>query len=142
MIELKEDDVQVVEAMLHFLYRCDYDSSGNDQRPVSPMLFNIKVYTAADKYDIPPLKSCARKKFDKVVDTCWDMDDFAHAITLIYSSTPPTDRGLRDIVVDVAHEHLKELLKKDKFFRVLEETPGFAADIIHLMVPEEPSKKT
>lgn len=41
MIELKEDNFCVVEAMLHFMYRFNYDSSGNNQERVLPMLFNI-----------------------------------------------------------------------------------------------------
>lgn len=122
MIELKEDDFRVVEAMLHFMYRFDYDGSGNDQGRVSPMLFNVQVYGIADKYGILALKSVAKEKFDKAVRTCWDMDDFAHVITEIYSSTPSTDRGLRDTVVDVAHEHIRALLEKDDFRGVLEET--------------------
>jgi len=136
VIELKEDDFRVVEAMLHFMYRFDYDGSGNDQGRVSPMLFNVQVYGIADKYGILALKSVAKEKFDKAVRTCWDMDDFAHVITEIYSSTPSTDRGLRDTVVDVAltdrglrdtvvdvaHEHIRALLEKDDFRGVLEET--------------------
>lgn len=136
MVELKEDDFRVVEAMLHFMYRFDYDGSGNDQGRVSPMLFNVQVYGIADKYGILALKSVAKEKFDKAVRTCWDMDDFAHVITEIYSSTPPTDRGLRGIVVDVAHEHIRALLEKDDFRGVLEETAGFAADVTQLMAQE------
>jgi speckle-type POZ protein len=56
--------------MLHFMYLFDYDASGSDQAPVSPMIFNVKVYSIADKYDVPMLKSQAREKFEKVVKTC------------------------------------------------------------------------
>lgn len=52
------------------------------------MIFNARVYGIADKYDVPALKSQAKEKFEKVVETCWDMDDFPHAIAEVYSSTP------------------------------------------------------
>jgi speckle-type POZ protein len=134
VIELKEDDARVVEAMLHFFYRFDYDSSGDGSRGwASPMLFNSRVYGIAEKYDIPALKFLAGEKVGKAVRTCWDMDDFTHVITDIYNSTPPTDRGLRDIVVEVAHSHIDTLLEKEEFRCALEETPGFAADITRQM---------
>ncbi|KAH0541720.1 hypothetical protein FGG08_003812 [Glutinoglossum americanum] len=133
VIELKEDDASVVKAMLHFLYRFDYDGSGNDQGRVSPMFFNSRVYSIADKYDVPALRLLAKEKFEEAVGTCWNMDDFVHVIPEVYDSTPPTDRGLRDIVVKVTHEHIKTLLEKKEFQYAIEETVGFAADIIRLM---------
>jgi speckle-type POZ protein len=61
------------------------------------------------------------------------MDDFPHVITEIYSSTPETDRGLRDLVIDIVCKHIKALLKKSDFQTVLEETVGLAADVTRLM---------
>ncbi len=101
------------------------------------MLFNVEVYGTAEKYDILALKLRAKDKFDKAVRTCWDMDDFAHCITDLYSSIPSTDRGLRDTVVEVAHEHISALLEKDDFRGVLEETAGFTADVLQLMAQSD-----
>ena len=64
--------------MLNFMYRFDYDAGGIDQALVSPMIFNVKVYSIADKYDVQMLKSQAKEKFKKVVKTCWNMDDFLY----------------------------------------------------------------
>ncbi len=134
VIELKEDDFHIVETMLYFMYTFDYDESRKDTGQVSPMLFHVQVYGTADKYGVMPLRSVAKVMFNKAVRTCWDMDDFARVIAEVYSSTPSTDRGLRDIVVEVAHEHIEALLKKVDFRVVLEETAGFAADVTQLMV--------
>ena len=68
--------------MLRFMYTFDYDGSGNDHERISPMLFNVEVYSTAEKYDILALELRAKKKFDKSVRTCCDMDDFAHCITV------------------------------------------------------------
>jgi speckle-type POZ protein len=43
--------------MLHFMYLFDYNASGSDQAPASPIIFNVKVYSIVDKYDVPMLKS-------------------------------------------------------------------------------------
>lgn len=125
--------------MLHFMYRFDYDASGNDQGRASPTVFNVRVYSIADKYDVPGLKSYAKRKFEKAVETCWDMDDFPHAITEIYSSTPAPDRGLRDLVIEVACKHIDALLEKQVFQDVLEEAVGFAAGVTQAMAKEADS---
>lgn len=119
--------------MLHFMYSFDYDGSGNDQERMSLMVFNVEVYAIAEKYDVVALKLRAEEKFDKAVRTCWDMEDLVHCVIDIYNSTPFTDRGLRDIVVDVAHEHIAVLLEKDDFQTVLEGTHCFAADLTRIM---------
>lgn len=123
--ELEGDEVFVAEAMFNFMYRFDYEAGGSDQSPVSPLIYNVKVYSFADKDDVPMLKSLARGKLEKAVKTCWNMDDLPHAITEIYSSTPGTDRGLR------------ELEKQN----VLEETVDFAADVSRCMASREASKE-
>src|SRR5436189_3099842 len=130
VIELKGDDVRVVEAMLQFMYTFEYGSTGNE---ISPMLFHVRVYSIAEKYGISALKLEAKDKFSKVAVTCWDMDDFPDVASEIYSSTPPEDRGLRDIVTGVAHAHIVKLLKKDDFNNTFQETPGFAADVAQLL---------
>lgn len=119
------------------MYTFDYTGSGNNQERASPMILNVEVYSIADRYAIGALKSRAKEKFDKAVKTCWNMDDFAHAITEVYSSTPSTDRGLRDTVVEVARKNISTLLGKEDFRNVLEETVGFAADVIQLMEQSE-----
>lgn len=119
--------------MLRFMYTFDYDGSGNDHERVSPMIFNAEVYSIADKYGVEALKTRAKEKFDKAVWTCWDMDDFPRAITEVYSSTPSTDRGLRDAVVEITFQNINTLLKKPDFQDVLEDTVGFAADVTKIM---------
>lgn len=116
--------------MLNFLYHFDYQAS------TSPMIFNAKVYSIADKYNIPTLKSQAIEKSRKSVETCWSMDDFPHAIREIYSSTPGNDRGLRDLVVKIACEHMETLSERPEFRILLEEACGFAADVVLFMAKD------
>lgn len=115
--------------MIHFMYGFDYDSSGSDDSRTSPMLFNVKVYQIADKYVIPHLKQRAQEKFETIVATCWQMDDFPATIAEAYKCTLKTDRGLRDPLVKASTEHIKELQKNDGFQNVLENTVGFATEL-------------
>ena len=100
----KEDNPRAVEAMIHFMYRFDYDRSSSDHSHVSLMLFNVNVYQVADKYGVPKLKEHVKEKFEKIIETCWEMDDFPLTITEAYSGTPKTDRGLQDPLIRTRHE--------------------------------------
>jgi speckle-type POZ protein len=138
---LKEDDPRAIEAMMGFMYRFDYDGSGSHLDRVSPMLFHVKVYAIADKYRVLALKEQAKKKFENTVETCWNMDDFPHVVSEVYATSHAKDRNLRDTVVNVSHKHIAELLKKQPFSHVLENTPGFAADITRRLAEGQKPKE-
>lgn len=147
-IYLKEDHPHAVEAMIRFLYGIDYDSksslqsssgfqnSSSDEKnsteyaQLSPILLNVMVYQLGDKYIIPQLKLQAKEKFEKLLKTSWAADDFPIAITEAYERTTKDDRGLRDPLVAITHEHFDVLKKRDGFNNVLETVVGFAADLI------------
>ncbi|PQE33412.1 BTB POZ domain protein [Rutstroemia sp. NJR-2017a WRK4] len=141
-ITLKEDDVSAVEAMLRFMYTFDYDASSSAKSSSSPMVFNAKVYSIADKYEVLSLKSYAKQKFETTVETCWDMDDFPHAIAEVYNSTPSVDQGLRKVVVDAACKHLDQLLSKQGFRDMLEGTEGFAPDVVQTLAKCQKQSET
>ncbi|KAI9374104.1 hypothetical protein BJX61DRAFT_541144 [Aspergillus egyptiacus] len=126
-VDLKEDDPRSVETMIDFIYGFAYDTTKHGV--TSAMMFHISAYQIADKYDVPKLKNYAKEKFENLVKTCWEMDEFPAAIAETYQTTPMSDEGLRTLVVQVATKHLNQLLEKDSFRKVFGETPRFAADI-------------
>ncbi|KMU74568.1 hypothetical protein CISG_04275 [Coccidioides immitis RMSCC 3703] len=95
-VKLGEVDPSAVEAMIHFMYGIDYDSSGSGRGRVSPVFFNTQVYALAEEYEVQKLKQLAKEKFATSVRACWDMDDFPPVIVEVYNTTPSADRGLRD----------------------------------------------
>ncbi|GKU09497.1 unnamed protein product, partial [Fusarium langsethiae] len=125
-IDIKDFDASAVEAMLRFMYSFDYSNIYG----TSTMVFDAQMYQIADKYDIPALKAQSKNKFDVAVTTGWSMDDFPLAITVVYESTPPEDRGLRDLVVETARKNIDKLLGRDGFCELIRKTPDFAADLI------------
>ncbi|RBA11040.1 hypothetical protein FPRO05_14270 [Fusarium proliferatum] len=125
-IDIKDFDASVVEAMLRFMYSFDYSNIYG----TSTMVFDAQMYQIADKYDIPALKAQSKNKFNVAVTTGWSMDDFPLAITVVYESTPPEDRGLRDLAVQTARKNINKLLGHDCFCELIRKTPDFAADLI------------
>ncbi|KAL9561936.1 hypothetical protein ACKAV7_013859 [Fusarium commune] len=118
-----------IEAMTLFLYCFDYESPADS----SAMMFHAEVYQIADKYGIEALKRLSATKFRASMDENWKTDDFPAAIALAYTTTPPEDRGLRDITVQVAFNNIGTLMSRDAFCETLSDNPDLAADIIRFM---------
>ncbi|GBF63942.1 hypothetical protein TMEN_6610 [Trichophyton mentagrophytes] len=91
VINLSKDDPYIIEVIVRFIYKADYNGSGSSRGRISPILFNARMYEVAERYSIPHLKERAKGKFKDTVHTCWDMDDFSPAIIEVYTSTPSTD---------------------------------------------------
>ena len=92
-INIKEDNPDMVDHMLRFLYTSDYRDDANGDRP---LLVNAEVYGLGDKYNIDALKDLAKGKFSIALGGCLDIVSFREAIEIVYSTTPASDRGLRD----------------------------------------------
>ncbi|KHN98477.1 BTB/POZ fold protein [Metarhizium album ARSEF 1941] len=119
-IEIKDFDATVVEAMLRFMYFFDYSNIYS----TSTMIYYVQVYQIADKYDIPALKAHAKEKFGVSITTGWSLDDYPLAIAVVYESTAPDDRELRDLVVETSRKNIKRLLMHNGFNEVLRRVKG------------------
>ncbi|KAI1049891.1 hypothetical protein LB506_001898 [Fusarium annulatum] len=95
-----------------------------------PMTFDAHMYQIVDKYDIAALKTESKKKFELSIANGWATDDFPVAANLVYVLTPSEDRGLRDLVVEIARKNIDQLVSKDGFRELTRETPDFSADLI------------
>ncbi|KAF5615980.1 ARM repeat protein [Fusarium sp. NRRL 25303] len=126
VIEIMDFDPAVVKAMTLFLYCFDYESPADS----SAMMFHAKVYQIADKYGIEALKRLAAMKYRTSVEAGWEMDCFPEAIELAYTTTPPGDRGLRDIAVEIIFKRLGKLMTQDTFCGKMRDNSEIAADII------------
>jgi hypothetical protein len=87
------------------------------------------VYALAEKYDIQGLKALALRKFKDTAVEHWATEDFLRAAREAYMSTIEADRGLRDQVVAILHEHA-ELLSKKETQDVLKELGMLAHDLL------------
>ncbi|KAF4463285.1 btb poz [Fusarium albosuccineum] len=126
LITIKDFDSSVVEAMLYFMYNFNYTNTSGS----STMVFDAQVYQIADKYDFEALKCHAKDRFGDAIDQSWNMDDFPLAVTVVYTTTPAEDRGLRDLVVETSHWNIDSLITRDDFCEMLRNVPDFAADLV------------
>jgi hypothetical protein len=108
------------------------------------MLFCVKVYSLANKFEVEYLKIQAKLTFVNVAQENWNSDEFLMAAFEAYTTTPKSDRGLRDVVVAICQKYRKDLRQKKGFEKLLEETPGLATDVVllcHRWLPQPASAR-
>jgi hypothetical protein len=63
----------------------------------SNLLTHIRIYTLAEKYDIPALKDLAKSKFGMAIACYYNSPEFADAIEEVYRLSIDDYRGLRTL---------------------------------------------
>lgn len=142
---MSDDEPSIVGKMIDYLYTLDYDDRpsssivaeeakhdqqhgpGSHQAP--SLLVNAKVYIIADKYEVEALKWFAGTKYKKILSNTWNTHFFPESACHVLENAMKTDRLLRDVIVRVASEHVKELLDHDDFVEMLKNHGDIAADI-------------
>lgn len=113
----------------------DYDSSDEEdedmQEDESHLLLHTQVYALAEKYDIPSLKSLARQKFEMAVACNYDSPELPEAIEEIYCSTLDTDRGLRDVILEL-FKCYPQLASTPDILPVIKDLPTLAMELFKL----------
>jgi hypothetical protein len=100
--DLSRDDPEIVQLMFDFLYLQSYDhrpSAGNQS--CCNLVSHVRLYAIGEKYGIPHLKEAARKRFDDDVEKEIASEIFVEAAKLGFTTTPDSDRGLRQSIVRV-----------------------------------------
>ena len=95
------------------------------------LLLHVKMYEIADKYEVRGLKDLAREKFQRSCKQFWDNDVFAVAAHHVFSTTPDSDKGLRDLVSLTISKHMG-LMDKPEIEALLTEFNGLAFGLLKL----------
>ncbi|KAF2764023.1 hypothetical protein EJ03DRAFT_282895, partial [Teratosphaeria nubilosa] len=131
---------KTVDAMLAFLYKGRYGDDGNSQTDCEPMTLDARVFIIAEKNLIEPLKAEAAKQFTERAHYEWNTAGFADAIIEVYENGLAHDRTLRDTIMDVVRENVKELYggteQHPDFHRVIDEVGDFAADVARVLATD------
>ncbi|PWY80864.1 hypothetical protein BO94DRAFT_548160 [Aspergillus sclerotioniger CBS 115572] len=138
LIDLHDDDPAIIEEMLRFMYGFSYTPRSDT---IPPLLFHVKAYRIGDKYEIPGLKDAAKRTFVKDVKRDWKSDAFVSAIKEAYTTTMPTDRGIRDPLVNIAMQHIDTFMQEEEFKRALRETVGFGCDLFQVQYDQAKSQQ-
>ncbi|RDI83852.1 hypothetical protein Vi05172_g6278 [Venturia inaequalis] len=128
-IDLSEQDPEAVEALLEYLYKCDYTRLTKDN--ASALVLHVHVYQLADMYDIAELKEVAAGLFKETAEKDWELPAFPLAVQEIYDNPEDDARTLRKLVVNEAIDHLDTLLEDDhgEFAQVMAAFGEFGKDI-------------
>ena len=98
---------------------------------------DAEMYALADKYEMSGLKTAAQNKFGNNMDLwlSWtasrSVGSFPSLISLVYSSTPISDRLLRDRVVAYAQEAWKLIPREEVLKTMLAANLDFALDMVN-----------
>ncbi|KAE9984457.1 hypothetical protein EG328_008756 [Venturia inaequalis] len=128
-IDLSEQDPEAVEALLEYLYKCDYTRLTKDN--ASALVLHVHVYQLADMYDIAELKDVAARLFKETAEKDWELPAFLLAIQEIYLNPEDDAKTLRKLVVNEAIQHLETLLQDDdgEFAQVMIAFGEFGKDV-------------
>ena len=99
----------------------------------SPALLHARIYSLADRYLAPGLKSKAYSKFEDAVARVSGAA-LAEVVNEVYSNTLESDRGLRDIVVKHAETTVAELICQKAFVEGVRNTDCFGMDLTESIV--------
>jgi hypothetical protein len=93
------------------------------------------MYEIGDKYDVLGLKQLALAKFSLACTEHWDSRKFASAAHYAFSTTPESDKGLRDIVTKTISDHM-QILKSPAVEALLTEFNGLAVALLKMRAEE------
>lgn len=123
-LDLGDEECDVVDCLVHFLYSADYSVH---RRAIDPMdisddtpliqdmnftynpglLLHTKVYIVAEKYDVLSLKELAASKFSAALLREGKTSLFADSLKLLYNKVPESDMFLKDIAMKFAGANYK-----------------------------------
>ena len=153
LIDLPEDDPDVIGHLITFLYTSVYPT-----KTASQYLLDVKLYTVADKYDVPRLKSAAKRSFTERAVRVFkkakeasektsedhskiqkELCNIIGCIPMIYEATPDSDRGLRAVITIQAKYYgtlLREAPYKEKCQQLVQQVPAFGWDLLSLYMQQ------
>lgn len=107
----------------------------NERNPRSPILFHLEVYALGDRIQHDKLKAAAAQKFDSAITADWRDPVFATAVRTAYEVAPPGPTGdtLRAIVLKVASQNAKMLLKRVEFEDMMDRVAQFGKELAQVM---------
>lgn len=79
--------------------------SAHDVQVASPLTIHATMYALGDKYHVQGLCELAKEKFESCLQHHAHSEDFVSAIQIVYSSTPDSNRNLRDSVLSAFKIH-------------------------------------
>ena len=96
---------------------------------------NVRVYALAEKYGIPALKELAKTKFEDYEASSNSVHN-REVINAVFDSTPDTDLGLRNIVIQMSAKasDIEKNLQEGELAPVIRENGNFGLGMLREFV--------
>ena len=134
---------QDVAAYLQYLFSTEFladsrqstdhrEGLSNDKGQDCLARFHARMYSVGDYFQIPGLKATAQRYFRAAFESIQSRYAFYVTVEAVYSSTPVSDRGLRDMVVDLVLEEPQWVRYGEEpmlYDGLLRDVPEFAIDL-------------
>ncbi|KAK4999995.1 hypothetical protein LTR66_001084 [Elasticomyces elasticus] len=139
LIDLSGNDVDVVDAMITFLYRLgtfDHEPDEINDDAIEPMMLCVRLYALADHFNISELKETAKDELKELVERepAWGTEEFAAAVRDMYKENYASDCSIRGIALAVVRKQKEYLVGErrthEAFHTMAKEIPDFAVDLI------------
>lgn len=105
------------------------------------LVLHARMYAAADTYGIGGLKALSLDKFKIQLTRHWDSIELSEAIHVVYTSTPASDKDMREAVADTLGWHSR-LLDKPEIEISIMEINGLAYELLKRSRRAEPEYMT
>ena len=96
--------------------------------PVASQATNAIMYAMGERYNITALKDLAEHKFASHEFLKWSAQ-LSEVIELVYTTTPDSDRRLRDLTRDTCAPHTSSLIHNQEIVEVMLKVPSFGIDL-------------
>jgi hypothetical protein len=121
-----------LEKLVQYLYSTDYNEIIPTVAETSLFQLHARMFSLADAYDIPKLRTVAADKYSAHCFTIWKVSDFFLSIRDVYDETRPS--ALRQIACKAIRGKLPALAN-DKvvgkhFSHSIVDNPDFAKDFL------------
>ncbi|KAI0449638.1 BTB/POZ domain-containing protein [Xylaria acuta] len=101
-----------------------------DTKDDEELVKDVRVYLTAEFFMLDDLKQLALRKFKSNLEKLWVSELLSGCIREVYESTCESDYGLRNAIVEIAHDHHVDLWGKKAFRDLLHEGGDFAVDLM------------
>ncbi|KAK8176882.1 hypothetical protein IWX90DRAFT_509795 [Phyllosticta citrichinensis] len=129
IVTLQDEYPNAIDALITYFYSLDYSDECMDEDHGKPLL-HLFVYSAGAKYLVLGLKDLAKQRFIDSLDS-FTLDEvyFPWLVEEIYASTINSDRGLRDVIVQLTKDRIHEVTNLVGFEELLERSAQFSRDL-------------
>ncbi|KAE8374930.1 hypothetical protein BDV26DRAFT_295532 [Aspergillus bertholletiae] len=145
-VELPDDKLATIQRVISFLYNQDYDEisifdtqDAKDAitevvQPCSTVQNNFEVFLAADKFDIPSLKTLAKTRLIDWIEK--NPEKLSQIVRDIWVNIPPFETELKNAIINAISYNADTFLKHDEGIKILSDLPELTIAVLKETVDE------